>query len=87
MCRVVNITGILGHYKTDMDKKSEVVHAVRVTNAKIDSSMEIDPDAIAASADFFCYSGGTAKVHVIGQKEYQVSRLNLFHSSKISLHR
>jgi len=51
----------------------EGVHAVKFTNANIAAVLEIDPDAIAATVDTFCYVGETEKVDVIGQRRYMIN--------------
>ena len=55
----------------------EGVHAVKFTNANIAAVLEIDPDAIAATVDTFCYVGETEKVDVIGQRRYMVALFDI----------
>ena len=60
-------------FRRGMERKGEEVYAVKFTNGNITTVLEIDPDAIAATADTFCYVGETKKVDIIGQRRYMVA--------------
>ena len=59
----------------EMDSEPGVVRAVKITNAKVDGKLEVDPDLIAASSDTLCYSGETIKIKITGRMRYRVTRL------------